>query len=160
MHKNERRCFFYSTVFVLKPYFQTFTHKFKNCTHKISQTHLNTFTIILMPARLLCVAERVPCAMLHIKCFMKLKVWELVSGFADLVSVWVTAFRNCVTRNDLVCKLLKNSVTAGVSFSLTSAALYILTKILKLKTRSSQELAPSIQGYRSCFAGEQCDCVG
>ncbi len=83
-----------------------------------------------------------------------------MSGFVDLMSVWVTAFRNGVTRNDLVCKQLKNSVTAGVSSSL-AYALYILTKTLKLETSASQELLPpSIQGYRSCFAGEQCDCVG
>ncbi len=37
------------------------------------------------------------------------KGWELVYGFADLVcgsGVFVSGFRNCVTRKDFVCKQL------------------------------------------------------
>ncbi len=91
------------------------THCIQNITNTFQkQTFANTFGIILIPVRFLCVREL--CVVFCKKCFMKLKTelkaenWELVYGFADLVcgsGVWVSGFRNCVTSKDFVCKQLK-----------------------------------------------------
>ncbi len=87
--------------------------KMKHCVQNITntsqkQTFANTFAIILIPVRFVCCVLQ--------KVFYEIENWvkgsELVSGFADLVcvsAVWVTAFRNCVTSKDVVCKQLKKS---------------------------------------------------
>ncbi len=104
--------------------------KMKHCIQNITntsqkQTFANTFAIILIPVRFLCYIEL--CFVFCKKCFMKLKteskadnyVWFWLYGyvvcvwFADLVcgsAVWVSAFRNCVTSKDFVCKQLKKTV--------------------------------------------------
>ncbi len=86
-------------------------HDIQNITNTSQeQTFPNTFAMILIPARLLCVTLVVFCKKVFYKFENRVKGWDLWSGFADLASVsvvWVSDFRNCVTSKDLVCKHLK-----------------------------------------------------
>ncbi len=72
----------------------------KHCIQNITSTsQKQTFAIILIPDRFVCVTWRT--VFYEIENWVK--GWELVSGFADLVcasAVWVSA---CVTRIDFVC---------------------------------------------------------
>ncbi len=67
------------------------------------QTFANTFAIILIPDRFLCVTQTIVRCVLQ-KVFNEIENWvkgqELVYGFADLVcgsGVLESGFRNCVT---------------------------------------------------------------
>ncbi len=114
-------------------YFQNFTHRSKNCTHKMphnfckmkhciqnitntsqKQAFANTFAIILIPVRFLCVYIE-NCVL----CFAKSVLWNWKLSQRPRISVlfcryglcgsgvWVSGFRNCVTSKDFVCKQLK-----------------------------------------------------
>ncbi len=88
------------------------------------QTFANTFAIILIPVSFfLCY---ICCCVLQ-KVFYEfenwVKGWELVYGFADLVSgsvVWVLGFRNCVASKDFVYKQLKKNCKGHVSVLATT----------------------------------------
>ncbi len=91
--------------------------KMKHCIQNITntsqkQTFANTFAIILISVRCVCVLNREKCVAKSVLWnWIWVKGWWLVYGFADLVygsGVW--AFRNCVTSKDFLCKQLKKTV--------------------------------------------------
>ncbi len=88
--------------------------KIKHCIQNITntsqkQTFANTFAIILISVRFVCVLNREKCVAKSVLWNWNwVKGWWLVYGFADLVcgsGVW--AFRNSVTSKDFLCKQCK-----------------------------------------------------
>ncbi len=110
------------------------------------QTFANTFAIILIPVRFVCVLNREKCVAKSVLWNWNwVKGWWLVYGFADLVcgsGVW--AFRNSVTSKDFLCKQCKQKTVKckkkkkqRLQWNITRFALIILIYLDFLKATHS-----------------------